>query len=365
MTQHITHGNRGIDSELRRGVNIVVSSKKGNAELYLKAAIFLTLYVALYATPFFFSVPTWLMIAGAVLGGFDMAGIGMNIMHDAAHGSFSSKGWVNKLFASSMYLVGGDIPNWEIQHNMIHHTHTNVHGRDDDLESNGLFRFSPHQPWKKHHRFQQYYAYFFYSLMTLLWATTKDFAQASRYHKEWKEGKEGKEGREGFENIRQKLFLITLAKLGYYVMWLGIPLLFWDVSDGVVVVSFLVMHLTAGLVLGIVFQPAHVSSLTLFVDKPALEDKPVVLQSRAEHQIRTSCNYAMNNKFITWYTGGLNYQIEHHLFPYISHVHYPKLAPIVKQCCIEYGLPYNNLGSFRDAQVDHFKQLEMLGKKPE
>lgn len=349
--QNITYLDSTWDRELRRRVNEAfkdLPSKKGNAELYIKAGILLTLYALLYATPFFFMVPVWLMIIGAMLGGIVMAGIGMNIMHDANHGSFSSKPWRNKLFGFSMYLVGGDTPNWKMQHNVIHHSYTNVHDHDDDLDSNGILRFSPHQEWKKHHRFQKWYAYVLYSLMTLLWATSKDFTQAYRYHKE---------GRKGFENIKQKLFLITLAKVGYYAVWLVVPLLFWDVSSGVTVLAFLVMHLTCGFVLGIVFQPAHVSSLTMF-------ETEAVFPNRTEHQIRTSCNYAMKSKFWTWLTGGLNFQIEHHLFPDISHVHYPRIAPIVQKYCKDYGLPYNNLGSFWQAQVNHFEFLEELGEEP-
>lgn len=349
--QNITYRDPTWDRELRRRVNEALKylpSKKGNVELYTKAGILLTLYAALYATPFFFMVPIWLMVIGAVLGGVVMASIGMGIMHDANHGSFSSKPWVNKLFGFSMNLVGGDISNWKMQHNVIHHSYTNVHNHDDDLDSNGILRFSPHQEWKKYHRYQKWYAYFLYSIMTLLWATTKDFTQAYRYHKE---------GRKGFENIRKKLFFITLAKVGYYIVWLGIPLLFWDVSNGVVVLAFFVMHLTAGLVLGIVFQPAHVSSLTVFKDEP-------VFQNRTEQQIVTSCNYAMKSKIVTWLTGGLNFQIEHHLFPDVSHVHYPKIAPIVKQYCKDFALPYNNLGSFWQAQVNHFEFLGKLGEDP-
>lgn len=349
--KNITYIDPAGDRELRRRVNEALRhlpSKKGNAELYTKAGILLTLYAALYATPFFFSVPTWLMVIGAVLGGVVMAGIGVDIMHDANHGSFSTKPRINKLFGYSMYLVGGDVDNWIMQHNVIHHSYTNVHDHDDDLDSNGALRFSPLQQWKKHHRYQKWYAYFLYAIMTLLWATTKDFTQAYRYHKE---------GRKGFKNIRQKLFFIALAKISYYVVWLVVPLLFWDVSNAVTLLSFLVMHLSAGLTLGIVFQPAHVSSLTVFKDEP-------VFQSRTEWQIVTSCNYAMKSKFVTWLTGGLNYQIEHHLFPDISHVHYPKIAPIVQKYCKDYGLRYNNLGSFWQAQVNHFEFLEELGKEP-
>ena len=323
-------------------------SPRGYRELYIKSSIILILTALVYTTPFLFSLPTWLLSCMAILMGILMSAIGMAIMHDANHESFSKKQWVNFLFGFSIHLVGGYAPNWKMQHNVDHHSFTNSVDHDSDLETRGLFRFSELQPWKKIHRFQAFYAPFFYAIMTLFWCTWKDFGQAYRYYKE---------RREDFQNIVFHLTMITCLKIGYFIFWIIIPILFWNASWYQVFLFFFLMHFTAGLFLSLVFQPAHVSSLTEFSEAVEYGD-------RTEHQILTTCNFGMKSKFLTWITGGLNYQIEHHLFPYISHIHYPKIARIVEVYCYEKKLPYNKMSSFSKAVVEHFKYLHMLGKRP-
>lgn len=334
------------DRELEKRVqNLLQGESKGNWALYTKTIVLLVSILTVYSLPFLFSLPLWLLCLLAVVGGIHMAAVGMGIMHDANHGSFSKKQWINSLFSSSLYLVGGYVPNWRMQHNVIHHGYTNITHSDDDLDTHDLIRFSPLQPLKKMHRHQAWYAPFLYSIMTLYWCTLKDFTQAYRYYKE---------GREKFKNIRFHLFMVTISKIAYHLFWVAVPLLFWKTSWVGTLLFFFCMHLSAGLFLALVFQPAHVSSLTEFPED-------MEFKSRQEHQIRTSCNYAVGNKFVTWITGGLNYQIEHHLFPNISHVHYPKIAPIVKKYCEEKNLPYNNVGGFAKAVIEHFGYLSKLG----
>jgi len=324
------------------------SGTKGGLQLFCKTLILLSIYGTLFTLPFIFSFPGWaLFVVYTLVAGTTMASIGMGVMHDASHGAYSKNRKVNATMSTTMYLVGGYLPNWKMQHNVIHHSYTNVNGHDDDLDSNGILRFSPKQEWRPHHRFQYLYAPFLYALMTVLWITTKDFTQVVRYHKE---------GKKGFENLSKHLVLVFLSKVFYYTFWLVLPLLFWKASNTVVALSFVGMQFVAGFVLGIVFQPAHVTAVAEFSES-------LSFNSRTEHQVATSCNYAMNSRFLTCLTGGLNYQIEHHLFPNISHVHYRHIAPIVQKFCQEKNIPYNNLGSFWDAVVAHFKFLKNLGRK--
>lgn len=342
----ITYTDRSSDGELRKKVAVVLQGKQtGDWRLYTKAGILLVSYLTLYAIPFFLVLPGWLILISSVISGILMAAIGIGIMHDANHGSFSRKKWINTLFGSSMYLVGGYLPNWKMQHNVIHHTYTNVHDHDDDLDTGGILRFSPRQPWKPHHKYQVFIAPFLYAIMTIFWITSKDFVQVARYKKE---------GKKDFQNRTKRFVSVSISKVAYLIFWLVIPLMFWKSSWSVAVGAFFMMHFTAGLLLALIFQPAHVSSLTVFEKEP-------VFRSRTEQQIRTSCNFATKSPFVTWISGGLNYQIEHHLFPNISHVHYPKIAPIVQAYCKEKGLPYNNLGSFWSAVRNHFNFLKYLG----
>lgn len=345
----IQFSDSGLDSELRKEVmKFLGEETRGGVEIYKTTAILFVFFLSWYLIPFFVTVPPWLLIfAYALLEGLTTASIGMAVMHDANHGSYSKNQKVNQQVGrATLRLLGADPDDWNMQHNFIHHTYTNSE-HDDDLGFGNLFRFSPNQEWKPHHRFQHLYAPILYPLMTILWITTKDFDQVRRYNKE---------GRTGFENLPERLKKLRISKALYYGFWLILPLLFWQAGFWVVVLSFIGKHLVSGFTLAIIFQPAHVSSVAVFPSE-------LKFRNRTEYQIMTSCNFAMKSKFITRFSGGLNFQIEHHLFPYISHVHYPDIAPIVQRCCKRNGITYNDLGSFGDAIKDHFRHLRELGKK--
>ena len=84
---------------------------------------------------------------------------------------------------SSIYFLAGNVFNWKVQHNVLHHTYTNIHGHDEDLEAGKILRFSKHAQWAPHHRFQHLYFVFLYGLLTLNWALFTDFTQMRRYLK--------------------------------------------------------------------------------------------------------------------------------------------------------------------------------------
>jgi len=157
-------------------------SKRGNVSLVIKTIVMLSLYLGPYllmVTGVITSTP--LILIGWILMGLGMAGVGMDVMHDANHGSYSKNRRMNNLLSYTLYLLGGLPVTWRIQHNNIHHSFTNIHGYDDDIEPIDILRFSPHQPLRKIHRYQHIYAWILYGLMTLLWITTKDFKQLFQY----------------------------------------------------------------------------------------------------------------------------------------------------------------------------------------
>lgn len=321
--------------------------RTGGFQIIFKACVLITVYLGLYVLGFFIPLSWWMILPFAILTGIAKAFVGTGVMHDAAHGSFSKHSWVNNLFAHVLYVLGGYLPNWKMQHNTIHHSFTNVHQHDDDIDTRGLIRLSVDQPHRPMHRFQHLYAWFAYSLMTLLWITTKDFFQTIRYHKAKKPG---------YENIRKHLVLVTLSKLGYYLMWLLVPIFVWDASVLQVVVWFICLELVAGFALGIIFQPAHVFEQTLNLPAPAAENFTA-------HQIRTSCDFATKSRVLTWLFGGLNFQTAHHLFPEVSHVHYPLITEeLLPQICKEANVSYNNAGSFLEAIQGHYRMLKKLGR---
>ena len=157
--------------------------RTGNWRLYLKSLIIFGIFIIPYFIIMFFDLNQWIALGLIIITGIGMAGVGMNIMHDGNHGVFSSKRWVNKLMGSSIYILAGNAYNWQVQHNVLHHTYTNIHGHDEDLDAGRILRFSEHTKWKPHHKFQHIYSFLLYGLMTINWAIVTDYFQTKRYIK--------------------------------------------------------------------------------------------------------------------------------------------------------------------------------------
>jgi linoleoyl-CoA desaturase len=164
-----------------------------------------------------------------------------------------------------------------------------------------------------------------------------------------------------FPNPATEWTTLIVTKIIYYLLWIVLPLLILDIAWWKVLIGFFVMHYTAGIILSVVFQLAHIVPMA---EMPLPDKEGNLEHTWAVHQLYTTANFAPNNKFISWYTGGLNHQVEHHIFPHISHIHYGKLAKIVKETALEFNLPYNEYKTFHKAISEHFNQLKTLGAKP-
>ena len=331
-------------------------SKHANTNMKIKT-VFMTL---LYFTPYVLMVTgvvtnIWLVTLCWAIMGFGVAGIGLSVMHDANHGAYSKNERVNYFVGRIVNLVGGYAPTWKIQHNVLHHSYTNVHGYDEDVSpALSILRFSPRDKYIPIHRFQFIYAWFFYSLMTIMWITTKDFQQLFRYKKM---------GLTKTENMNfGKLFMeLLVTKVLYYVYVMAIPLIFTSILWWQLALLVLLMHLIAGFTLAAIFQPAHVIPETEF----PLPDKDLTIDNNwAIHQLETTSNFAPKSTVLYWLIGGLNYQAEHHLFPNICHVHYKKISKIVKATAEEFNLPYHSEPTFFSALRSHGKMLRKLGVAP-
>lgn len=296
----------------------------------------------------------WLQLLLTIVIGIGMAGVGMNVMHDGNHGSYSSKEWLNKIMGASIYILAGNVYNWKVQHNVLHHTYTNIHGHDEDLDAGRIIRFTEHAEWRGFHRFQHYYSVFLYGLLTLNWAITTDFKQMRNYLK--RKLSYGK-----YPNPAKEWSVLIITKLIYLSIWIVLPMLILDIAWWKVLIGFFAMHYTAGLILSIVFQLAHVVEET---EMPQPSDDGSMKNTWAIHQLFTTANFSTKNRIVNWFTGGLNHQVEHHIFPNISHIHYTNISKIVKQTAREYGLPYNEYKTTRQAIISHFRHLRDLGKKP-
>lgn len=328
--------------------------KTGNWQLYLKAIVMFAILIVPLILVLTLDLPWWAQVLCMMMIGVGMAGVGMNVMHDANHDTFSSKKWVNRLMGSSIYILAGNDYNWKVQHNVLHHTYTNIHEHDEDLDAGGLIRFSPHAKWHRFHKYQKYYSIFLYGLLTINWAITTDFKQTYQYLK--RKLSYGK-----MPNPVTQWTKLIIGKIVYYALWIALPLIV-GIAWWKVLIGFFIMHYTAGIILSVIFQLAHVMPNT---EMPTPDEVGNMKNTWAIHQLYTTSNFAPKNGFVRFFTGGLNYQVEHHLFSNISHIHYKNLAKIVKKTAHEFSLPYNEYKTFGRAVVEHFRQLDMLGRKPE
>lgn len=324
--------------------------KTGGNQLVIKALVMLSLYLIPYALILTGNYSNTQMLLLTVLMGLGVAGVGMSVMHDAIHGSFSSYSVINKFFGASIYLLGGNAYNWDVQHNKLHHTYTNIHDIDEDITGKFMLRLSCGDKLKAAHRFQHIYAFFLYSLMTIsfLW---KDFKEISLYNKMAKTGLV-----KPFP--KNELVTLIISKIAYVLFILALPMLVLDITFGQWALGFLVMNCTAGIILSTVFQLAHVVEGAA---QPSVDEKGNIENAWAIHQLNTTANFAGNNKILSWYIGGLDYQVEHHLFPNISHIHYPAISSIVKNTAEDFGIIYNNKHSFTKGLKSHIKMLRDLG----
>lgn len=328
--------------------------KTGNWKIHLKTIILFTIFLAPYFLILTLEMPVWQQLVLNIIMGIGMAGIGMNVMHDGNHGSYSTKSWVNKFMGGSIYILAGNVYNWQVQHNVLHHTYTNILGHDEDLDAGRIIRFSQNAAWFKFHKFQHYYSFFLYGLLTFNWSLTTDFKQMRNYL--------NRKLSYGEPQTPKRLWtVLVITKIIYALIWVVLPMVF-GVTWWKVLIGFFVMHYAAGLILSIVFQLAHVVEETA---NPIPDQNGEMENTWAIHQLYTTANFAPKNKIVNWFTGGLNHQIEHHIFPNISHVHYGKIAEIVKQTARECNLPYHEFKTMRSAVIAHYKHLKDLGQNPQ
>ena len=320
----------------------------GSWPMLLKTTIILTWLAVSYVLLVFFSASLLM----AMITGFALAQgvvlVGFNIMHDGNHGSYSKRKKINQLMGFTLDLIGGSSLIWRQKHNLLHHTYTNVSELDDDLHTSGLLRLSPTQEWHPWHRLQHIYAFPLYSMLTLSWVIYGDLGKLIS-------------GQIGAYRLREtsaaEAAFFLLAKVFYLGYTIVLPLLFHPVLY--VLIGFVAIHLVIGSTISIVFQLAHTVEGNTFPRPDA--DTGAIHNEWAIHQVQSTANFAPGNRLITWYLGGLNFQIEHHLFPEISHVHYPAISRIVQETCRDFSIVYASHPSVRSAIAAHYRFLKSLG----
>lgn len=354
----ITFSNRNND--FYQSVKIAVEEyfvsrkikKTGDWRLFSKTIILVLAAVGIYCTLLFVPVNGWPALCLCMLMGFVLASIGFSVMHDANHGSYSTKTWLNDLLGLSLNTMGASSYFWKQKHNIIHHTYTNVDGIDDDIAKSPIIRQCESQKWVPAHRIQYLYLLPVYSLSTIFWIFimdfTKYFSRKIYTTDAWKMN-------------RKNHIIFWVTKIMYLFFYVALPMMQWGFLPWLA--GYFALNMVMGLTLSLVFQLAHVVENTEFEHVPLDASKHLEL-AWAEHQMKTTCNFAMGNKVISWFVGGLNFQIEHHLFPRVSHIHYPAISKIVMAKSKEFNLPYNKYDGMFEALASHFRVMKYLGKKP-
>lgn len=323
-------------------------SKSGGPKLFFKGLLLAVSALSLYACLIFFTHSVLLSIILCGLLGFNLAAIGFNIMHEGGHGCFSKYKWLNEACAYSLNILGGTIYFWKQKHNIEHHTYTNIEGMDHDIDVQ-FMRIHEEQPKFWYHKFQHYYWVLLYGISYMAWVLYQDFAK-------YFIGKNNSTGKPLKLELKEHV-IFWLTKAGYLFIFIILPTIMVGWIQAIL--GFIIAAIVCGFSISIVFQLAHVVEGTVF---PApLPGANKIEKEWAIHQINTTANFATRNKVISWFLGGLNFQVEHHLFPGISHVHYPQINKFVQETCKEFNVAYLEYNTMAKAFYSHLMHIKKLG----
>ena len=319
-------------------------------QMYVKTAVIAAWTLGSWAILVFVASNWWQALLASFSLGMAMSGVGFNIQHDGGHLAYSKHRWVNRLMGMSLDLLGGSSFFWRKTHNIIHHTFTNVTGYDGDIDLGVLGRLSPHQPRYFFHRLQHLYLWFLYGFISFKWQYYDDFSGLLT-------------GRIGVTKVERpkglELLILLGGKIFFFTMALVIPMMYhpWYL----VLAFYFLTAFMQGVVLSTIFQLAHCLEEADFPEP--IGDPARIENEWAIHQVETTVDFARSNRLISWYAGGLNFQIEHHLFPQICHLHYPAIAPLVEETCREFGVKYRSHPTVTSAVRSHYRWLRRLGRR--
>jgi len=327
------------------------STRHANTAMWVKTALFLTGFAALYGLIISNMFSALVLLPLAIVLGMFSAFVGFNVCHDAIHGSFSGNDTTNKVLSFVFNLLGASPYVWSITHNTVHHNYTNIPGHDEDIEiAPGLIRISNEEPVNRVQRYQHWYAFPLYCLASVSWAFRKDY----------KKFFQDRVGQHENDHPKIEYFNLFFNKFLYYFLFIALPLMVLSITWWQFIIGFLALHFAQGLTMGLVFQLAHVVEGTEFPTPN--EETGNMEEVWAAHQMRTTANFASKSPVAAFFLGGLNMQIEHHLFPKVCHIHYRAISRIVKQTAAEFDIPYIENPTFVDALKSHYAMLKKFGK---
>ncbi len=346
----------GFRKELNQRVDAYFKAEniaqRDNLAMYVKTAIILGWVISAWTFTVFGPPIMWLKVIGCVFLGLGLAGVGFSIGHDANHGGYSSKKWVNYILGLTYDIIGVSSYLWKYRHNFLHHTYTNILGHDVEIHGDGLVRMSPYMEPKWYHKFQHIFIGFVYTIIPIYWSV-------SDLYLIW------------FKRQYQshviptpkplEMLILVGGKFIWFGLFLGIPIAV-GYTPIQTVVGFSITYMTYGLLICNVFMMAHVMETAEFI-QPEPESNQID-DEWAIFQIKTTIDFAPTNQFLNWYVGGLNYQVVHHLFPHVCHIHYPKLAPILADLCADFGVKYQVYQTLGEAISSNYRWLKIMGTAP-
>ena len=340
---------RWLKARVERYFQMTGRPQRGAISVYVKALVLVSWFALSYVGLVFFAATWWQGILLAISLGAAISGIGFSVMHDGGHNAFSPHRWLNRLAAMSLDILGGSSYIWDHKHNTVHHTYANIADHDDDINLGVLARLAPSQRRLWFHRVQHFYLWVLYGFLPMKWHLVSDFVNVAR----------GKIATHRFARPRGwNLATFIGGKLVFLTLAFVIPTFwhpFWEVF-----LFYALVCWVNGIVISVVFQLAHAVEQAEFPLPD--QDTGRMPTPWAVHQVQTTVDFARGNPVLTWFLGGLNYQIEHHLFPRISHVHYPRLSRFVQHGCRRYNLPYNEHPNMFAAIASHYRWLRRMGQ---
>jgi fatty acid desaturase len=321
-------------------------------------------YFAFFATANFFwlgmMVFSDITILGVVMGagwGLFSALVAMTCTHDASHFAITHKPWVWLAVGSVHdFFHGASMIAWLYQHTLGHHPYTNIDRADPDIETASsdtpdVRRIKWTQAWVPFYFYQHIYMPMLYCVLGIktrlqdfyiIYTLQNSTIRVNRLSK-------------------KQLLIFVAGKTTHCIYRFLIPSLFipWT--------SLLLYNLIGEIVgsywLALIFQTSHVISEVEW-PKPDPKDN-MVHQDWAEMQVATTQDYATDSWFWNVFTGALNHQTAHHLFPGVIQAHYPLITPIVRQTCEEFGITYHYVDTIWEALSCHVNHLRTLGQTKE
>lgn len=335
--------------KIRQYLETQEETRYGNQAMHRKALILalslLAAYVLILVDPLHGG---WSLLPVALLG-ILITALLFNIAHDASHGAFSSTPKINRLLSHSWDFFGMSSYVWNLKHNLSHHSRTNVHGGDMDIEQGFLLRLDPHTECRWYHCWQHIYAPILYAHFGFFVIFIRDFQMMARK-------------RFGNRNIPQHPrsgWISLIAGKVWFLFWFGVlPHLVIERAWTEILLGQYLCLIIAGIYAVLTLVVPHINRGNSF---PMPSEEGIIDGSWAEHQVEATMDFAVGSVVAQWFTGGLNTHVCHHVFPNICHIHYRHLTVLLRKTAEEYGLNYRAY-RFDEVLASHFLFLRDLGR---